>query len=122
MSLPDPLEADIQISLVDYLRPLEDPRRFLVFAVPNEGMGKARGSGGIGRMARLKRMGLRSGTADLVIVKDGRAFFLEMKRRGQKQRPSQVEFEADAIRTGAPYAVADSFESAIKILKSWKII
>ena len=85
-------------------------------------MGKARNTGGIARMARLKRMGLRPGTADLVFVKYGRVYFLEMKRRGQKQRETQTQFENDAIRTGALYAVADSFEKAIAILQSWKII
>lgn len=119
---PDPLEAEIQIQLVEYLALVAPARGFLFFAVPNEAMGQARGSGGLARMARLKRMGLRSGVGDLVFVKAGRAYFLELKRRGGKQSTNQLYFEADAIRAGAEYAVAHSFDEALKILKNWSII
>jgi len=73
-------------------------------------------------MAKLRRMGLRSGVADLVIVKNGRAYFLEMKRRLGRQSLHQLYFEADAIRAGAEYAVAHSFDEAVNVLKSWQII
>ncbi len=119
---PDPLEAEIQIQLVDYLTLVAPARGFLFFAVPNEAMGAARSRGGLARMARLKRMGLRSGVADLVFVMSGRVYFLEMKRRGGKQSTNQLQFEADAIRAGAEYAVAHSFDEAINTLKSWSII
>ena len=121
-SLPDLLEADIQIQVVEYLSMMAPSRGFLFFSVPNESMGKARGRGGIARMARLKRMGLRSGVADIVIVKDGRAYFLEMKRRAGKQSVNQLSFEADAIRAGAEYAVAHSFDEALNILAGWKVL
>lgn len=120
--LPDPLEAEIQIQLVEYLTLVAPARGFLFFAVSNEAMGKARGRGGLIRMAKLRAMGLRSGVADLVIVKDGRAYFLEMKRRLEKQTANQLEFEADAIRCGAEYAVAHSFDEAVKFLRGWSII
>jgi hypothetical protein len=118
----DPLESAIQTSLVEYLHLMAQSRGFLFFAVPNEGMGKAQSGAGMGRMMRLRRMGLRSGVADLVIVKDGRAYFLEMKRRLGKQSANQLEFEADAIRAGAEYAVAHSFDEALKILKNWEVL
>jgi predicted type IV restriction endonuclease len=73
-------------------------------------------------MVRLKKMGLRSGVADLVIIKEGCVFFLELKRRLGKQSANQLLFEADAIRAGADYAVAHSFDEAVNILKSWEII
>ena len=120
--LPDPLEAEIQIQLVQYLALAAPSRGFLFWSTPNEGMGNARSGAGIGRMVRLKKMGLRSGVADLVIVKKGRVFFLELKRRLGKQSANQLEFEADAIRAGADYAVAHSFDEAVNILKSWEII
>ena len=120
--IDDPLESAIQIQLVEYLSLVAPQRGFLVFAVPNEGMGKAQSGAGMGRMMKLRRMGLRSGVADLVIVKDGRAYFLEMKRRLGKQSVNQLDFEADAIRAGAEYAVSHSFDEAVKILKGWGII
>lgn len=118
----DPLEADIQIQLVEYLNLMAPSRGFLFFAVPNEGMGKAQSGAGMGRMMKLRRMGLRSGVADLVIVKDGRAYFLEMKRHNGKQSVNQLQFEAEAIRAGAEYAVAHSFDEAVEILQRWLII
>jgi hypothetical protein len=120
--LDDPLESAIQTALVEYLHLMAPQRGFLIFAVPNEGMGKAQSGAGMGRMMRLRRMGLRSGVADLVIVKDGRVYFLEMKRRLGKQSANQLEFEADAIRAGAEYAVAQSFDEALKILKNWEVL
>jgi len=120
--IADPLEAEIQIQLVQYLVLAAPSRGFLFWSTPNEGMGNARGGGGIGRMLKLKRMGLRSGVADLVIIKEGRVFFLELKRRLGKQSANQLVFEADAIRAGADYAVAHSFDEAVNILKSWEII
>jgi len=120
--IPDPLEADIQIQLVQYLALAALSRGFLFWSTPNEGMGNARGGGGIGRMLKLKRMGLRSGVADLVIIKDGHVYFLELKRRLAKQSANQLVFEADAIRAGAEYAVAHSFDEAVNVLKAWAII
>ena len=115
-------EADIQIQLVDYLRLVAPQRGFLFFACSNEAMGEARTGAGLGRMARLKRMGLRSGIADLVFVKDGRVYFLEMKRPGGKISDNQANFGLDATKSGAKYEVAWSFDEALKILKMWAII
>ena len=94
---------------------------FLFFAVPNEGMGQAKTGAGLGRMARLKKMGLRSGVADIVIVKDSRAYFLELKRPGGKWSASQQLFAGDCYLAGARYAVAYSFDEALKILKEWDL-
>lgn len=120
--IDDPLESDIQIQLVEYLNLMAPSRGFLFFSSPNEAMGKAQSGAGMGRMMRLRRMGLRSGVADLVIVKNGRVYFLEMKRRTGKQSVNQLQFEADAIRAGAEYAVAHGFDEAVKILKTWAIL
>jgi hypothetical protein len=115
-------EADIQIQVVEYASLLAAQCGFLFFSVGNEAMGEAKTGAGLGRMARLKKMGLRPGVADLVFVKDGRAYFLEMKKPGGKQSDDQTDFQLDAARVGAQYAVAYSFEEAVKILQSWGII
>lgn len=115
-------ESDIQIQVVEYVSLLAEQCRFTFFAVPNEAMGQAKTGAGLGRMARLKKMGLRSGVADLIFFKYGKAYCLEMKRPGEKQSENQKLFQIDAIRCGAMYAVADSFDLAMKILRGWKII
>ena len=116
------IEAAIQIQLVAYLELVKNTYKFMFFSSPNEALGKARTGAGIGRMARLKRMGLRSGVADLIFVKEGRVFFLEMKQPKGRQSEHQREFEADCAEHGAPYAVAYSFDEAIAILTAWGIL
>ncbi len=120
--IDDPLESEIQIQLVEYLSLVAPSRGFLFFSCANEAMGKASTGGGLARMSKLRRMGLRSGVADLVFIKDGRAYFLEMKRRLGKQSVNQLQFEADAIRAGAEYAVAHSFDESLEILRKWLIL
>ena len=122
MPLPSLKESDIQIQVADWLRLYESARDFIFFACPNEAMGEARTGAGLGRMARLKRMGLRHGVADIVIVWHGLAHFLELKTAIGKQSPAQVEFMENCDRLGIPYAVARSFEEAQKIIREWKII
>jgi hypothetical protein len=115
-------ESDIQIQVADWLRLFEASCGFIFFAVPNEGMGEAKTGAGLGRMARLKRMGLRSGVADIVLVKAGRAYFLEMKAPGGKWSDKQQLFAGDCFLVDAHYAIAYSFEEAQKIIREWRII
>ena len=118
-ALPKILESDIQIQVVEYLALMAAQCGFLFFAVPNEGLGQAKTGAGLGRMARLKKMGLRSGVADLVLVKAGQAYFLELKRPCGKWSANQQLFAGDCYLAGAGYAVAYSFDEALKILKEW---
>jgi len=111
-------EADIQIQVIEYASLLAAQCGFIFCSIPNEGKDRANPA----RLAKLKRMGLRLGVADLVFIKDGRAYFLEMKKPGKKQSDDQIDFQLDAARVGAQYAVAWSFEEAVKILQSWGII
>ena len=91
----------------------------MFFSCANEAMGQAKTGAGLGRMARLKKMGLRSGVADLVFIKDGLVYFLEMKRPGGKWSVAQQLFAGDCYLVGARYAIAYSFDEAVKILKEW---
>jgi len=110
-------EADIQIQVVEYVSLLAAQCGFIFCSIPNEGKDRANPA----RLAKLKRMGLRPGVADLVFIKDGRAYFLEMKKPGGKQSDDQIDFQLDAACAGAQYAVAWSFEEAVKILQLWGI-
>ena len=116
------LESDIQIQIVEYLTLMAPSRGFFFFSCPNEAMGQARGKGGLARMAKLKRMGLRPGVADLVIIKAGRAYFLEVKRHDGKMSVNQKEFAILTLSHDALYAVVYSFDEALKTLQSWDIV
>ena len=77
---------------------------------------------GLGRMARFKRMGMRPGVPDLVIVKNSRIYFLELKSEKGKQSESQKDFQNDAIGVGADYALAHNLDEAVGALTIWGII
>ena len=111
-------EADIQSQVVEYVSLLAAQCGFIFFTCSNEGTDRANPA----RLAKLKRMGLRPGVADLVFVKEGRAYFLEMKKPGGKQSENQIDFQLDCAMVGAQYAVAWSFEEAVEILQLWGII
>ena len=114
-------EADIQIQVVEYCRLHEKRCGFLFFAVPNEAMGRAKTGAGIGRMMKLKKMGLRSGVADLVFVKNHQVYFLEMKAPKGIVSANQKAFADDAWQAGAFYAVAYNFEEAVNQLMLWRM-
>lgn len=116
------LEEEFQIALVDYLNLVKTANGFMFFSSPNEALGKAKTGAGIGRMVRLKKMGLRHGVSDLIFVKSGRVFFLELKAKKGIQSDYQKEFESDCFKISAPYAIAYSFGDAIKILTDWGIL
>lgn len=115
-------ESDFQIELADFLRLFERQRRFVFFSIPNELFGAIRSKGGLGRMARFKRMGLRSGVSDFVIGYLGKMFCLELKIKGGRQSENQSQFEKDAKAAGAQYAIAFSMREAIGVLHEWGII
>jgi len=70
--------------------------------------------------AKLKRMGVVAGVADLALVlPGGRAAFLEIKGSAGRQSPEQRGFEAAARQAGALYAVARSVDEAHAVLKGW---
>lgn len=87
-------------------------------SVPNERRSSARDG------ARLKRMGLRPGAADLImsIPPNGLYAALEIKSAKGRQSDAQKEFEHDVIASGGLYAVAYGVDEAIAVLKSWGAI
>ena len=52
------------------------------------------------------------GAPDYLILKDGRAFFVETKAPGQHPRPSQTAEFTHIRRNGCPVYVVDSAETA----------
>lgn len=73
--------------------------------------------------ARLKRLGMRPGVADMAIVlPGGRACFLELKSAEGDVSDEQIQFRADCERNGAPYGIARTPEQADAILRQWGAI
>jgi hypothetical protein len=71
--------------------------------------------------AKLKRMGVRPGVADFLLVEPGRGrmYALELKRKNEKPTDSQRDFGQDLIAAGGWWDWCDTYEEAITILKRW---
>jgi hypothetical protein len=74
--------------------------------------------------ARLKRMGTQRGWPDFILIAPLdyyvlRPYFLELKRRGGKLSAPQAAFAAWCSVHHCPHAVADSYDTAVKVLQDW---
>lgn len=70
----------------------------------------------------LKLMGMLPGAADLLIVVDGKAHFLELKSPDGVQSASQRDFQARCVLLNIPYACVNSLTAALETLSSWRAI
>ena len=69
---------------------------------------------------RLKRMGLKRGWPDIILISPEGAFYgLELKRRTGSLTEAQEAFAAWCRRHRVPYAVAYGYDEAIAILTNW---
>lgn len=55
------------------------------------------------------------GISDIIVVRAGRPYFLEVKRPGSYQSPEQKEFQARAEKAKALYAVVRSIEDVQRL-------
>ena len=111
------LEHQVQKAICQYL----DLRGVCYFAIPNGGKRN------VITAKKLKAEGVKAGVPDLCIIKDGQAFFLEVKRpastTGGKGRLSPAQKEMiERIETAGGevkvvYSVADVIEACI----DWQI-
>lgn len=104
-------EAGLQAQLVAVLRQYARPD-VLWLHIPN---GEKRDA----KTARkLSLMGVLAGAADLLLVVDGRAIFLELKIGKGRMSRDQERFMEAAQRAGADYHCATGFDEAIAVLNS----
>ena len=99
-------ESDISNSICEYLTikkhyfwrtnniPVFDPRKKVFHRMPKYSV---------------------KGVSDLILLKNGIAYFLEVKRKNTKQSPSQLLFEAMVRKGGAEYFIVRSVDDVIKL-------
>jgi hypothetical protein len=108
-------EAAIQKALFSHLRWRAVPGVF-AFAVPNGGWRTAIEG------AILKSTGVVPGVPDLIIIRNGRVYGLELKTDSGRLTDIQRE-TMEAMRTaGAIVAVAHGVDEAIAQLESWRLL
>ncbi len=111
-----PREMALHLAIVDLLTRLGDPKwRWTHFPA-----GEARD---VRTGARLKRMGLKPGWPDIILVApSGRFHGLELKREGEDLTDAQSAFRLWAIAEGVRTAVVCSFDEAFATLSGWGAI
>ena len=107
-------ESAIQSHIIHFLNAAL-PQHGVVMSIPNEGKRDPRTG------ARMKRQGLFTGAADLMILVDGKAMFLEVKTPTGRQTVHQERFERTVNHAGCPYAVVRSVGDVEATLISWDV-
>jgi hypothetical protein len=74
--------------------------------------------------ARLKRMGVKPGVSDFILIKPpaGLVHALELKRSGEHPTGPQMAFLALVRAAGGQSDWTDSFDGAVAILKRWEAV
>jgi hypothetical protein len=106
-------EATIHEAVVGHLR-IRGQRGVPWFHVPNGEMRDPVTA------AKLKRMGVRPGVPDLLLLIGGRLHGLELKReRGGAVSPEQVAMHDELTAAGAIVATARGIDEALGLLEQW---
>jgi hypothetical protein len=70
----------------------------------------------------LQGLGVTSGVPDIIAIKDGRCYALELKREGGRVSGAQLACLAAMERAGAFTAVADGLDRALACLEAWGLL
>ena len=91
-----------------YCLPSHDPRE-IIYHIPNEGKDNA----------KLVKVGLYPGAADLVFTYRGRHYYCEVKEpeRG-KQSPNQIKFQKHVEQCGYVYFIVFSLDEFKQFIKN----
>lgn len=108
-------EAQLQKAVVQHLMLTANPG-VIWFSIPNEDKRSVRAA------AELKRMGMKPGVADMCIIVNGLAHFLELKSPGGKLSEVQTMFMMECFASDTPYEVANNIDEALSTLSRWGAI
>ena len=72
--------------------------------------------------AILKGMGVRAGVPDIIAIKGGRCYALELKVPGGHLTSVQRDAHAALVAAGAEVAVAAGIDAALAVLEGWNLL
>jgi hypothetical protein len=108
-------EAAIQRAVFEHLR-IRPAAGVFAFHCPNGGARRPIEG------AILKGLGVVAGVPDVIAIKDGRTFALELKVPGGKLSDNQRATHSAMLKAGVQIAVADSLDAALALLEGWQIL
>ena len=108
-------ERQIHCAVVEHLRLRAKPGVLWTHPANGERRDKITG-------AKLKRMGVLAGAADLLLWHNGHAFALELKAPGGRLSEAQLEFMARFNEAGGHSAWAEGVDRALAILEAWGLL
>jgi len=106
------LEKEIQNTICDYLA-LKMNQGKLMFWRQNTAP-TVQKTGDVWQFRRMAKHTLK-GVSDIIVVKEGKPIFLEVKREKTKQSPEQLEFQRLVQNNGGYYYVVRSVEDVISV-------
>lgn len=108
-------EQEIQRAVFQHLKARGAPGTF-AFHCPNGGYRKPKES------AIFKGLGVKAGVPDVIAIKNGKFFGLELKAFKGVTSPAQIEVLQTMQKAGAEVAVVHSLEAAIQKLEQWGLL
>lgn len=72
--------------------------------------------------AIMKGCGAIAGLPDVIAIRAGKVFALELKAEGRKATPAQIETMAAMEAAGAYTCIADGLDRALATLETWGIL
>lgn len=108
-------EQEIQKALADHLRTRAAAGTYWFH--PANGGARTAIEGAI-----LKACGVRAGTPDLILIRGGKTYGLELKVDKGRVSPSQAQAHEEMRAAGAEVAVATGIDEAIKQLEVWQLL
>jgi VRR-NUC domain len=108
-------EAQIQRAVFQHIRLRLAPGAF-AFHVPNGGARRPI------EAAILKGLGVTAGVPDVIAIKGGRTFALELKAPGGRLTDAQRAAHEALRAAGAEVAIADSLGAALRQLQDWSLL
>jgi hypothetical protein len=108
-------EAAIQRAVVQHLRARGRPG-LVFFAVENGGYRRPI------EAAIMKSLGVLPGVSDLVLLHEGKTYFLELKSDNGRLSEHQQAFLASANAAGGYACAAHGLDRAIACLESWGLL
>ena len=102
-ALSNKSEFTIQVEIVDYCRKND----IICFSVPNEATRNN---------SKYIKSGVLAGVSDLIVLKNGKSYFVELKDYKGKQSDKQKEFENMVNLEGFKYFLVRSLDEFKKIV------